>query len=629
MNKLTHLLMAGTVLSSLSTAPAIAFDERELSFHLAQAAPPAEETPADRRRTQPATRQQDQGQPQPQQRPSRQDQPVSPQNAPSRPQAPPAAGAPANRSDTVPGQQRDRNQPDTAPAPRSANPAPSSRPTPAEPSNVAPRQGNRQTAPAQTPERGRTPEQRPGTSPSNATPPAGQTPAAPPPATPAAPASGATSPSIPASPSTGQQRPANSGPAVPSTSPSSAPPAGAQPSGANQNVQPRTGQGSSAPTNTPSQNAPRGGAAPNVNNTNPQQAPAGASDRGRQRPEAQRGSSQPSGSNQPAPLTRSGTPAPSSDQRPITPAAAGSGMTPQSSQGQSIRRVDELRSERRQTKEGNRTIIREPDRTIIKEGNRTIIRHDESNRFRVGAQDVRVERRGNDNVTIVVRPGGDRIVNTTDANGFLLRRSRLLADGREIVIIDNRPRAGGRTGNLFVALPPPRISIPRDRYIVEYRDTNPGVIYETLTAAPVDTVERAYSLDEIRYSAPLRDRMPRIDLNTVTFDTGSWELAPEQVDKLAPVADGIKRAIEQNPQEVFLIEGHTDAVGDENDNLSLSDRRAEAVAIALTEQFQVPTENLTTQGYGEQNLKVPTQEPEEANRRVSVRRITPLLTANR
>jgi outer membrane protein OmpA-like peptidoglycan-associated protein len=123
--------------------------------------------------------------------------------------------------------------------------------------------------------------------------------------------------------------------------------------------------------------------------------------------------------------------------------------------------------------------------------------------------------------------------------------------------------------------------------------------------------------------------MPRIDLNTVTFDTGSWELVPEQVDKLAPVADGIKRAIEQNPQEVFLIEGHTDAVGDENDNLSLSDRRAEAVAIALTEQFQVPTENLTTQGYGEQNLKVPTQGPEEANRRVSVRRITPLLTANR
>jgi len=46
----------------------------------------------------------------------------------------------------------------------------------------------------------------------------------------------------------------------------------------------------------------------------------------------------------------------------------------------------------------------------------------------------------------------------------------------------------------------------------------------------------------------------------------------------------------------------------------------------LSQQFGVPTENLTNQGYGEQDLKVPTQGPERANRRVTVRRITPLLT---
>jgi outer membrane protein OmpA-like peptidoglycan-associated protein len=48
--------------------------------------------------------------------------------------------------------------------------------------------------------------------------------------------------------------------------------------------------------------------------------------------------------------------------------------------------------------------------------------------------------------------------------------------------------------------------------------------------------------------------------------------------------------------------------------------------VALTERFQVPAENLTTQGYGEQYLKVPTQAAEVQNRRVTVRRITPLLT---
>ena len=84
----------------------------------------------------------------------------------------------------------------------------------------------------------------------------------------------------------------------------------------------------------------------------------------------------------------------------------------------------------------------------------------------------------------------------------------------------------------------------------------------------------------------------------------------------------------QNPGEVFLIEGHTDAVGSDVDNLSLSDRRAESVATALTQQFQVPAENLTTQGYGEQNLKIPTQEAERQNRRVTARRITPLLSGS-
>jgi OmpA family protein len=85
------------------------------------------------------------------------------------------------------------------------------------------------------------------------------------------------------------------------------------------------------------------------------------------------------------------------------------------------------------------------------------------------------------------------------------------------------------------------------------------------------------------------------------------------------------RVVHRNPNEVFLIEGYTDAVGSNEDNLSLSDRRAESVAEVLSQQFQVPFENLTTQGYGEDYLKVPTNGPERLNRRVAVRRITPLL----
>jgi outer membrane protein OmpA-like peptidoglycan-associated protein len=76
---------------------------------------------------------------------------------------------------------------------------------------------------------------------------------------------------------------------------------------------------------------------------------------------------------------------------------------------------------------------------------------------------------------------------------------------------------------------------------------------------------------------------------------------------------------------MFMIAGHTDLVGSEIYNLALSDRRAEAVAIALANYFGIPPENLVTQGYGEQFPVIPTAEAERQNRRVSVRRITPLL----
>ena len=67
-----------------------------------------------------------------------------------------------------------------------------------------------------------------------------------------------------------------------------------------------------------------------------------------------------------------------------------------------------------------------------------------------------------------------------------------------------------------------------------------------------------------------------------------------------------------DPTEIFLIEGCTDAVGAADDNLLLSDRRAESVALAFTEYFDVPPENIVVQGYGESDLRIATQGPERA-----------------
>ncbi len=291
------------------------------------------------------------------------------------------------------------------------------------------------------------------------------------------------------------------------------------------------------------------------------------------------------------------------------------------------RKLDDVRGERRQFQEGNRKVIQEGNRAIVQDGNRKFIRHDENDRFRKVGRDVNVQRVGNETRTFVVGPRGERMVSVTDANGRLLRRSRFV-NGREVVIIDNRPRGGRRADVFFVALPAialATLAIPRERYIVEADTAPPEYIYGALMAPPVEPLPRAYTLDEIRYSPEIRDRMPRVDLDTITFESGSWEVTPDQYNRLAPIAEGLKRAIAANPNEVFLIEGHTDATGNDDDNLSLSDRRAESVSVILTDQFQIPPENLTTQGYGEQQLKVQSEGPERANRRVTLRRITPLL----
>jgi OmpA-OmpF porin, OOP family len=318
-------------------------------------------------------------------------------------------------------------------------------------------------------------------------------------------------------------------------------------------------------------------------------------------------------------------------------------------------RLEAVRSERQEVQEGNRTIIREPDRVIIREGGRDIIRHDEAARFAFNAREVNVERRGDAVVTVALRPDGSRIVTEVDGNGRLLRRLRRDAFGREIIIIDNSVIApvaviggpavvvgvpgvaiaapglavgiGGLGIGVALNLGPPVVRVAPELYVRETAVATPAQIYMTLAAPPVEVIDRRYSLDEIRYNEPLRARMPRVDIDTVNFETGSWEIVPDQAQRLAGVAQGMLQAVQANPAEVFLIEGHTDAVGTDVDNLSLSDHRAESVAVLLTNQFGVPPENLTSQGYGRQFLKVQTPAPERANRRVAVRRITPLLTA--
>lgn len=229
--------------------------------------------------------------------------------------------------------------------------------------------------------------------------------------------------------------------------------------------------------------------------------------------------------------------------------------------------------------------------------------------------------------TTEIRPNGVRILTITDRDGRVVRRIRVDRYGNRTVLSQfDRPM--GRPDYYDQQPPeetPPRFRPGRDGYVLNGDDASEAEIEGTLRAGPILRPQRGYSIDEICRNSDLRDMVRRIDIDTITFDFGSDTVPEDQIGKLRTIGRAIGRIIDRNPREVFMIEGHTDAVGTDLANLELSDRRANSVADILSEYFDIPPENLVSQGYGERYLKVQTDGPERLNRRVTIRRITPLL----
>ncbi|PDS77357.1 OmpA family protein [Rhizobium sp. L43] len=269
-------------------------------------------------------------------------------------------------------------------------------------------------------------------------------------------------------------------------------------------------------------------------------------------------------------------------------------------------------------------------RVIIQYDNRVIVRGDDDRRFlRDGERPTYEELSGDRYRETIMRPEGYRIVTIRNRYGDIIQRSRVDARGREHVLYYSQDLYEDPDRDYFedpgADLPPMRLRVPLSDYIIDTRSDPDRDYYEFLSEPPVEPVERVYSLDEVKYSARIRDKVRRIDLDTVTFATGSAEIPMTQARTLRKVADAISQVLKKDPSETFLIEGHTDAVGTEQSNLVLSDQRAESVANVLSDVYGIAPENLATQGYGEQYLKVNTAGPEQENRRVTIRRVTALV----
>lgn len=229
----------------------------------------------------------------------------------------------------------------------------------------------------------------------------------------------------------------------------------------------------------------------------------------------------------------------------------------------------------------------------------------------------------------IFKPDGSRVVTIYNRNGDIIRRSRFDRAGHEIVLAYFDDRYDNDLLNWRdpgADLPPLQLRIPARDYVLDADYADQSQVQDFFAQPPVEPVQRLYSIDEVKRSARIRDMVRRLEIGDLTFDTGQATIPEDQVGALANVAGAMLDLLNKNPAETFLIEGHTDAVGSDQANLILSDARAATVARILTDFYHIPPENLATQGYGERFLKVQTDGPERLNRRVTIRRITPLIT---
>lgn len=113
-----------------------------------------------------------------------------------------------------------------------------------------------------------------------------------------------------------------------------------------------------------------------------------------------------------------------------------------------------------------------------------------------------------------------------------------------------------------------------------------------VNAAKEDSEALKRQVEEL--NAKTTDRGLVVTLGDVLFETGKSELKSHSADNLVKLSTFLKNY----PDRSLIIEGHTDSVGSEESNLSLSQRRAESVRSYLVSQG-VSATRLTALGKGE------------------------------
>jgi outer membrane protein OmpA-like peptidoglycan-associated protein len=126
---------------------------------------------------------------------------------------------------------------------------------------------------------------------------------------------------------------------------------------------------------------------------------------------------------------------------------------------------------------------------------------------------------------------------------------------------------------------------------------------------------RSLSLGEREEVAQLAANKPKIDLE-IRFDYNSADIAKTSVQAVQELGKALSDPTLKG--STFVVAGHTDAVGGEEYNQGLSERRADTIKKYLSEKYGINGSDLVTVGYGKTKPKDANAPMDPANRRVQV-----------
>ncbi len=160
------------------------------------------------------------------------------------------------------------------------------------------------------------------------------------------------------------------------------------------------------------------------------------------------------------------------------------------------------------------------------------------------------------------------------------------------------------------------VQLPYDQsYVIKIKGFNDDKYYTDFTIPALEPNQTG-----LFFTIDIQIEMPKLfTLDNVYFDTGKATLKPASYTELDELFDYLNL----KKTTVVEIAGHTDDVGTDEDNLDLSQRRAESVRNYLIKKGIDPS-RIQARGYGESSPVADnsTAEGRASNRRTEVRLIT-------